>query len=76
MQNPENFSFEYLKTIKEENYFFTVAEGGRTPLVSTDDIAQAAFDALTTEKPARTAPYILGPELVSYDEVCNSLIHI
>ncbi|KAJ3511714.1 hypothetical protein NLJ89_g3931 [Agrocybe chaxingu] len=42
---------------------------GKIPLVSADDIAQAAFDALFAEKSPNTDYYLVGPELFSYDEV-------
>ncbi|KAF9041431.1 hypothetical protein BJ165DRAFT_1349880 [Panaeolus papilionaceus] len=67
----QNFALEYVKTIKEENYFFTVSEGGKTIPISTDDIAQAAFEVLTTGKFSKEAPFIFGPQPLTTDEVAR-----
>lgn len=42
---------------------------GRIPFVSADDIADVAFTALVDEESHNTDHLILGPELLSYDEV-------
>jgi festuclavine dehydrogenase len=39
--------------------------------VSAGDIAGVAFHALTSEKPLDTTYRILGPELLTHDEVCS-----
>ena len=47
----------------------SVAKDGRVAFVSVDDIAKAALDALLDKKSRNTDRYIVGPELLSYDEV-------
>lgn len=42
---------------------------GLAPFVSTHDIAQVAFDSLTVEKLGRQEILVLGPELLTYDDV-------
>jgi len=72
MQCPlENFSTGPVSpnSIREHNEIGSVAKDGRVAFVSVDDIAKAASDALLDEKSWNTDRYILGPELLSYDEV-------
>ncbi|PPR03653.1 hypothetical protein CVT24_007767 [Panaeolus cyanescens] len=72
----ENFKRNFLKTIKEENYIFSCTGDGKSPFVSTDDVAKAAFEALTTDKYSRQAPYVFGPHLLSYSEVAEVLSQV
>ena len=51
------------------NEIRSVTKDGRIAFVSVDDIAKAASDALLDEKSWNGDRYILGPELLSYDEV-------
>ena len=72
MQAPlENFSISPVATnsIRVHNEIGSVAKDGRLAFVSVDDIAKAALDALLDEKSWNSDRYILGPELLSYDEV-------
>ncbi|KAF9057087.1 hypothetical protein BJ165DRAFT_1397434 [Panaeolus papilionaceus] len=70
----QNFRIEYLKSLKEENYFYTACDATcKTAPISSDDIAQAAFEALLTPKFSRQAPFIFGPQLLSFDEVAQVL---
>lgn len=55
--------------IKEQGKVYTACGDGKIPFVSADDIAAVAFRALTDEKPHNTDIMILGPELLTYDEV-------
>ena len=48
----------------------TATEDGCIPFVSTHDIADVAFRALTDEKSHNTEHLIVGPELYTHDEVC------
>ncbi|KAJ8069742.1 hypothetical protein OCU04_000166 [Sclerotinia nivalis] len=44
---------------------------GKLPLVSTDDVAAVGFHALTSQDFPMRDLVILGPELLSYDDVAN-----
>ncbi|KAF9041420.1 hypothetical protein BJ165DRAFT_1530146 [Panaeolus papilionaceus] len=67
----ENFKRNYLDTIKGEGYVYSCSGDGKSPFVSTADVAKAAFEALTTSTNnySRQAPYVFGPEALSYDEI-------
>lgn len=66
----ENFSeAEHCRTIVEQDAIVTAAGDGKVPFVSVEDIAAVAFKALTDEVPHNNDYLILGPELLSYDEV-------
>ncbi|CAA7262060.1 unnamed protein product [Cyclocybe aegerita] len=65
----ENFGTLYAHSIREKDEIFSVMKSGKLPLVSADDIAKAAFDALFAEQSPNTDYYLVGPELFSYDEV-------
>jgi len=66
----DNFSEEQrAKTIREEGKVYSAAEDGRIPWVSVEDIAAVGFRALVDEKSMDKDPVILGPELLSYDDV-------
>jgi uncharacterized protein YbjT (DUF2867 family) len=45
----------------------------KSPFVSADDVAAVAFRALTDEVAHNTDHLLLGPELLSYDDVSYSL---
>jgi uncharacterized protein YbjT (DUF2867 family) len=64
----ENFGTTFYQNIREQNEIYGVAEDGRVPFVSTEDIAQAAYDALVSKKSPNKDYYVVGPELFSYDE--------
>ena len=66
---PENFSLLLGQQIKEFGQITTATGNGRIPFISAEDIAQAAFNALTAEKSPNTDYLLVGPELFSYDEV-------
>lgn len=68
----ENFSnYSHQIAIKTEGRIYTACEDGKIPFVSAADIAAVAFHALTDIKPHNTDYRILGPELLTYDEVCD-----
>lgn len=48
---------------------YSATGNGKAPFVSADDIAAVAYHALTDEKSHNTDYLVLGPELLSYDEV-------
>ncbi len=65
----ENFSeAQHMHSIREGK-IFTATGQGKVPFVSADDIALVAFRALVDEIPHNTDYLILGPDLLSYDEV-------
>ncbi|KAK2807527.1 hypothetical protein FQN50_005395 [Emmonsiellopsis sp. PD_5] len=63
----------HLPSIKTENKIRTATNEGRIAFISADDIARVAFRALTDEVPHNTDHLILGPELLSYDQVAEIL---
>ena len=67
----ENFSVGPVtpNSIRVHNEIGSVAKDGRVAFVSVDDIAKAALDALLDKKSWNTDRYVVGPELLSYDEV-------
>ncbi len=66
----ENFSnYSHQITIKDEGKIYTACEDGKIPFVSAADIGAVAFHVLTDIKPHNTEYRILGPELLTYDEV-------
>ncbi|KAF9009628.1 hypothetical protein BDQ17DRAFT_1348451 [Cyathus striatus] len=69
----ENFSYVFGESIRKRNEIVTTAEDGRIPFIAAQDIAQAAFEALTTDEYKYAEPYILGPELLTYDEAAALL---
>ncbi|KAF8910421.1 hypothetical protein CPB84DRAFT_1812647 [Gymnopilus junonius] len=69
----QNFGGLFYQAIQEHDQIITATGTGRIPFVSTEDIAQAAFDSLTAEKSPNTDYLIVGPELFSYDEAVKAL---
>ena len=51
------------------NKIFTACEDGEIPFISADDIADVAFKALTDEESHNCDYKVLGPELLTYDQV-------
>ncbi|KIW93558.1 uncharacterized protein Z519_06163 [Cladophialophora bantiana CBS 173.52] len=64
---------EHLTTIKNENKLYTACGDGKAPFISATDIAAVAFRALTDKAPQRCDYRLLGPELLSYDEIAVKL---
>jgi festuclavine dehydrogenase len=56
-------------TIKTQDAIYSSTDSGRLAFVAAQDVAQAAFDALTADKSPDTDYILVGPELWSYDEV-------
>ncbi|KAF7974988.1 hypothetical protein HWV62_10743 [Athelia sp. TMB] len=70
----ENLSAaEHLPSIRQENTIYSSAENGRLAWVSADDIAAVAVSALMGVKSYNTDVLILGPELLTYDQVRGPL---
>lgn len=72
----QNFAVNFSYSIRENNEISSATKDGRIPFVSVQDIAQAAFEALTAEKSANKDYLLLGPELYSYDEAVKLLSSI
>jgi uncharacterized protein YbjT (DUF2867 family) len=51
----------------------SAARDGKIPWVSVDDVAMVAYRALVDEPSHDTEHLVLGPELLSYDDVRDSL---
>ena len=60
-------------TIKGEGKIYTACGDAKIPFVSANDIAAVAFHALTVEKIQSTDYRVLGPELLTYDQVAAKL---
>jgi hypothetical protein len=71
----ENFATQFYASIRDHNEIPTTAGDGRVPLVSADDIAKVAFEALVDKKSHNTDHIIVGPELLTYDEVSSMSVH-
>jgi len=71
----ENFSEEklYRTTIRNESKIYSATGKGVVPLVSVYDVAAVAYRALCDDKSHDTDHLILGPELMSYDQVAERL---
>ncbi|KAG6816860.1 hypothetical protein H0H87_002346 [Tephrocybe sp. NHM501043] len=63
----------FLASIRDYNYLASATKNGRIALVSVDDIADVAYEAVTAPGPVKTERVILGPELFSYDEAAALL---
>lgn len=63
----------YGNSIRERNEFSTGTGDGKIPFISAEDIADAALEALITDKIAYEDLVIVGPELFTYDEVACHL---
>ncbi|KAJ2928719.1 hypothetical protein H1R20_g8364, partial [Candolleomyces eurysporus] len=75
----DNLSREQYTHIKEHDEIVTPLHKARVPFIAVEDIAQAAFDAIVHEgvidpdDEANSEPILIGPDLVSYDEVAQIL---
>ncbi|KAI9849499.1 MAG: hypothetical protein M1837_004119 [Sclerophora amabilis] len=64
---------QFIGTLRDEGKLYTATEDGKIPFVSATDIAAAAFRALIDTKPHNTDHQILGPELLTYDDIAAKL---
>jgi uncharacterized protein YbjT (DUF2867 family) len=70
----ENLSqWQHHESIKKEGKIYSACGDGKVPFVSAGDIAAVAFRALTDEKTHNTDYRVLGPELLTHDQVCTIL---
>lgn len=65
----ENFGASLLTSIRDHSQTFSASQNGRLAFVSTEDISEAAFLALTAEPSLNKDLLVFGPELLSHDEV-------
>ena len=72
----QNFSeAEFFASIRDEGIICSATGNGTIPFVSAEDIARVAKHLLTDDKPHNTEYVVLGPELLSYDDVRYTLIY-
>ncbi|THW68309.1 NAD(P)-binding protein [Aureobasidium pullulans] len=72
----ENFSSPgqgHFETIKYRNTIFSACGDGKIPFISAEDIATVAFHTLTDATPHNRSYRILGPELLTYDQITEKL---
>ncbi|KAF8907532.1 hypothetical protein CPB85DRAFT_836591 [Mucidula mucida] len=69
----ENFITLHLESIRDRHTIVTASGDGKIGFISADDIADLAFDALTRAESYNTDKIIVGPELLSYDDVAKTL---
>lgn len=62
-----------LATIKNEGKLYTACDDGKIPFISAVDIASVASRALTDAKSHDTVYDLVGPELLTFDDVCNHI---
>ncbi|KAJ7078908.1 hypothetical protein B0H15DRAFT_924719 [Mycena belliarum] len=60
-------------TIGQLQKIFTACQDGRIPFISAEDIARVAFHALTDEKSHNCDYRVLGPEILTYDDIAAKL---
>nr|GAT54836.1 predicted protein [Mycena chlorophos] len=71
----ENFARQYLELIRERHEIVSATGMGRLGYVSTEDIADVAFDALMHEGGIQEE-IIVGPQLLTYDEIAQMLTEV
>ncbi|KAL2262362.1 hypothetical protein VTK26DRAFT_1587 [Humicola hyalothermophila] len=71
----QNFATQqgHIRSIKEESKIYSATGQGKIPWVSADDIAAVAVRALTDADPPNAEYLVLGPELLSYDDIAEIL---
>jgi uncharacterized protein YbjT (DUF2867 family) len=70
----QNFSEgPFLASIRDEDTIYSNTGDGRTPFISTVDIARAAFAALTAPAPLNRDFTLTGDESLSYDQVADRI---
>ena len=59
----------HVRSIRDESKIYSATGDGKIPWVSADDLAAVAVEVLTRKAPPNTEFLVLGPELLSYDDV-------
>ncbi|KAF9567430.1 NAD(P)-binding protein [Agrocybe pediades] len=72
----QNFASLFIKSIRENDEVFSATGEGKIPWISSEDVAQAAFDTLTTPESIRKDLLVVGPELLTYDEAASILSNV
>ncbi|KAF8646465.1 hypothetical protein AX16_007202 [Volvariella volvacea WC 439] len=72
----ENFTTIFLNDIKRRNEIPSTTKQGKVPFISVDDITDVAKESLLADKAANTDTIIVGPELLTYDEVAEILTEV
>ena len=65
-----------MESIKEKDEVISAAAQGKTGFISEDDIADIAVEFLTASKLGNVERILLGPELLSYQDVRGFLTRI
>ncbi|KAK3341093.1 hypothetical protein B0T25DRAFT_509932 [Lasiosphaeria hispida] len=66
----------HVRSLREESKLYSATGEGKIPWVSADDIAAVAVQALTRKDPPNTEFVILGPQLLSYDDLAEILTEL
>ncbi|KAK2047274.1 family ergot alkaloid biosynthesis protein [Colletotrichum somersetense] len=71
----QNFATQdnHRKAIVNESTIYSATADGKIPWVATEDIAAVAYQLLTQEDAPNDEYVVLGPELLSYDDVAEIL---
>ncbi|TFK21376.1 NmrA family protein [Coprinopsis marcescibilis] len=72
----DNLATEMGMDIKQKGQFETVVPTGRIPFVATEDIATAALEALTNDKTEARNVVVVGPELLTYDNLADKVSEV
>ncbi|KAF8646741.1 hypothetical protein AX16_007082 [Volvariella volvacea WC 439] len=74
----ENFGSPtgFLGTIKSKSEIPSTTKQGKVPFVSAEDVAEAAKVSLLADTAPNTDTILVGPELLSYDEVTEILSEV
>ena len=64
-------NFLQSESIREKDEIISAADQGKTGFISEDDIADIAVEFLTASKLGNVERILLGPELLSYQDVCD-----
>ncbi|GAW13920.1 hypothetical protein ANO14919_033120 [Xylariales sp. No.14919] len=63
-------------TIGKLDKIFTATQNGQIPFVSADDIADVAYHALTDGKTYNCDFRVLGPQILTYDKIAETLSEV
>ncbi|KAJ7486716.1 hypothetical protein FB451DRAFT_1337460 [Mycena latifolia] len=72
----DNLLLIYSDSIRANDEILSAAEDGLIGYISTEDIAEVAFKALVDDVIENTQPILVGPELLSYDQIAKMLSEV